>query len=890
MKNGVKGLWGRLMDPTRDFREKLFILLTLIAASTIFLAFLGDIFTGENLVEVITLGAVLLFSPMITVYTVRHKRTDLGAAIIAYEIILVVLPVAFFFGGGLAGGGILWVAFSYLYLGMLLRGYVRRIAFHLLSVITLVMYAVAYRYPELIYQHDRKMWFADSLISILLVGVTVYLMVWFQNRLFQEENTRTLEQAREIEELNRAQNRFFSSMSHEIRTPINTIIGFNEMILREEISDEVAEDAKNIQSSSRILLSLINDILDMSKMQSGKMDIVQAPYDTKKMLSDIVNMIYARAREKRLDFTVDVDPSMPTELFSDEVRLKQILINLLNNAVKYTQEGSVSLSVHCRRTSPGMALVTYSVEDTGMGIRKESIPHLFDAFRREDLEKNKYIEGTGLGLSIVKQLVDLLHGEISVNSVYTKGSTFIVAIEQEIADERMIGKFSLEKLSSGVRSEYRQSFEAPEASVLIVDDNSANLLMATKLLKATKVKIYTADSGEECLSLTAQKHFDAILMDHMMPRMDGVECMHRVREQNAGLCKDTPIIALTANAGSEIQAMYRREGFDGYLLKPVDSASLEEMLLSVLPGELVRARAGRVTGIGRDDVVREMRRKIPVMITTDSIADLPRSLVQKWKIPIMPYQLVVNGAVFDDGVEAAGDLGISFSELLTQDIQSRAPEALDYERFFAEQFSRAQHVIHITAGRHIGNGYANACEAALSFYNVKVFDSGKISAGMGLLVLYARELADAGVPDADSIIEKLEERREKLSTVFLSESTEYLLRAKRIWGWYERLSVALHLHPVLELRNSSMGVARLIPGRMDRARENYIKSMLKDPEGIDTSVLMIIYAGMKRAEMEEIRDYVISLLKFDEVYLKKASAAVAINCGPESFGLIFARK
>ena len=299
-------------------------------------------------------------------------------------------------------------------------------------------------------------------------------------------------------------------------------------------------------------------------------------------------MIWIKARQKGLDFRLHVDSSIPSMLCGDEVRIKQVLINLLNNAVKYTSEGSVTLSIRCERLTLNRVRVWYSVEDTGLGVKKENIPYIFNAFKRVDEEKNRHIEGTGLGLSIVHQLVELMGGEISVNSVYTKGSTFLVMLEQDIVDDHELGTFTLTSRAKARDGEhYKQSFEAPQAHILVVDDNDMNLKVVRKLLSETKVQIDTASSGAECLSLTQNIHYDAILMDHLMPEMDGIECLHALRTQPGGLCQDVPVIALTANAGSNNQLIYRKEGFSGYLAKPVSGALLEASVLSILPKELV---------------------------------------------------------------------------------------------------------------------------------------------------------------------------------------------------------------------------------------------------------------------------------------------------------------
>ncbi len=448
-----------------------------------------------------------------------------------------------------------------------------------------------------------------------MVGLLTCVLLLFLNRMYEEENALTQQQKKEIEELNRAENHFFSSMSHEIRTPINTIIGLNEIILREDISDEVVENAKNIQGASKLLLTLINDILDISKIKSGKMEIVNVSYETGALFSEIVNMIWIKAKEKGLEFKLQVDPSIPSMLCGDEVRIKQILINLLSNAVKYTSEGSVTLSIRCERQTFNRVRVWYAVEDTGQGVKKENIPYIFNAFRRVDEEKNRYIEGTGLGLSIVKQLVELMGGEISVNSVYTKGSKFIVMLEQDIVDEKELGTFTLASRSRVHEGEsYQQSFEAPDAHILVVDDNDMNLTVVSKLLAETKVQIDTASSGAECLKLTQNHHYDCILMDHMMPEMDGIECLHALRVQPGGLCQDVPVVALTANAGSDNQLLYRKEGFSGYLAKPVSGALLEAAVLSILPKELVRLNEEvRQSDIDKDILIFEQVKRRSIL-------------------------------------------------------------------------------------------------------------------------------------------------------------------------------------------------------------------------------------------------------------------------------------
>ncbi|MCR5788808.1 MAG: DegV family EDD domain-containing protein [Lachnospiraceae bacterium] len=881
-----------LFDPEKDFRERTFQLIVFIAIAAVFLAALGDLLSGENVVETVVLFVSCFMAVFVAAVTLKRHQVQLGGALITGGIIFVIHPVTFFFGGGLEGGSVLWISCCFLFIGLILTGRLRIIMLVLMILLTAAEFIISYFFPEVIVSgHTRELWYVDMAISAFVVGLSTYIMVWFQSKLYTVENNRTREQAKQIETLNQAQNRFFSSMSHEIRTPINTIIGLNEMILREDVSDEVAEDARNIQSASKTLLSLINDILDMSKIESGRMDILPAPYDVGKMLSELVNMIWIRAKEKNLQFTVDVDPSLPEQLYSDEVRIKQILINLLNNAIKYTEEGKVSLGVHCRKIGERKVVVTYTVEDTGMGIRKESIPHLFDAFRREDESKNRYIEGTGLGLSIVKQLVDLMGGEITVNSVYTKGSTFEVILEQEIVSDKVLGKYDPTTMHRGAqRNRYHQSFEAPEARVLIVDDDPANLMVAEKLLRETMVQITTARSGAEALDHTLEQHFDAIFMDHLMPGMDGIECLHAIREQSGGLNKETPVAALTANAGSANQALYRHEGFDGYLVKPVDAALFEDLLLSMLPQEIVQITDEGVESFASDKIVRALQRKVPLLITTDSISDLPKDLLNTLKIPVLSYKVYMEGGVFSDGLEAEGDVIIRYMGDRAITARSEAPEVSEYEEFFSRQLLNAQHVIHLVMSRHTSRGYENATEAALAFYNVRVYDSGHLSSGTGLLTLYAKKLTDSGITDAETLTRELDKKRAKIQTSFIVDSPDYLYRSGRLSRTVQKLCRAFLLHPVLRLKNGYMTVGAVIVGNTDRARSIYIRNTLRNPEEIDRSMLFITYVGMKKSEVEAIREEVLKKVPFEKVYLQKASPAVSINSGPGTFGLLFMRK
>lgn len=411
-----------------------------------------------------------------------------------------------------------------------------------------------------------------------------------------EEQNKRLQLAKEEAEkakyeaqlANEAKSGFLANMSHEIRTPINAVLGMDAMILRENTQPGIQEYALDIQSAGQGLLSLVNDILDFSKIESGKMEITPVEYELYSIINDSYNMVSMRAKEKNLKLHIQNDASIPEKLYGDEVRIRQIIVNLLTNAVKYTQEGAVIVWFGWERIDEEQMLLKISVQDTGIGIHKEDIGRLFDSFERMDEKKNRNIEGTGLGLSITKCLVELMKGNITVESEYGKGSVFRVELPQKIVSLKPLGNFS-EKYMNTVNSpqSYHESFRAPKARILVVDDVAMNLKVMVGLLKNTKMQIDTALNGLECLELVREREYHIIFLDHMMPQMDGIEVLHRMQEMSDNKNKNTPVIMLTANAIMGAKEEYLQMGFKDYLSKPIREIKLEEMILKYLPTDIV---------------------------------------------------------------------------------------------------------------------------------------------------------------------------------------------------------------------------------------------------------------------------------------------------------------
>lgn len=439
---------------------------------------------------------------------------------------------------------------------------------------------------------DRYYVVQEVVISLGIIFMSL-IVAEIVNSLITEQNHRLLDALRkekrsqqEAEAANMAKSSFLANMSHEIRTPINAILGMNEMILREEKDPAIRGYAGNIQASGNSLLSIVSDVLDISKIESGKLEIIPVDYEVNSLISDCCNMAAGRAKAKELELLVECADNVPMKLCGDETHIRQIIMNLLTNAVKYTEKGTVKLIVSGRFTDGGFVLKV-DVSDTGIGIAEENLPQLFTQFQRFDLQRNRNIEGTGLGLSIVKRLCDLMSGTITARSVMGSGSTFTVELPQKVVDSTPCGGVNL-NYSAGAEHEYHHSFEAPEAKILAVDDLPVNLLVIANLLKETRIKIDTAGSGRECLDKCSQQKYDLILMDHMMPEMDGVQTFEKLHGDKSSPNFETPVIMLTANALAGMREQYMDVGFADYVSKPVRGAKLEEAIRRNLPESLIK--------------------------------------------------------------------------------------------------------------------------------------------------------------------------------------------------------------------------------------------------------------------------------------------------------------
>ncbi len=889
IKEYIKRIKEYTYDSSISLKDRSFVIFSFVLiGELLFGAVPSGIIMHEPLSSTLsTLLGAIVFSIYVA-SAIRRKKIARAKIVVTIILVFIFLPLMFFTNGGVYSGVPVSLLLGGLYINMILDGKLQIIMNILYSAAMIVCWMIGYYNPELIIEYDRKGAFIDSILGLLIVNAVVFVLLSFHTKLYEKENRIAGEKTKELEEMNRAQNRFFSSMSHEIRTPINTVLGMNEIILRQEdASEEIRKDARNIQGAGKMLLALINDILDVSKIEAGKMDIVPVNYNVSSLLSEIVNMIWLKAEEKGLKFNVDIDPDVPETLFGDEVRIKQILINLLNNAVKYTPEGSVSLHMECEFPDSGEALLVIQISDTGMGIKPEALPHLFDTFQRVDEEKNRYIEGTGLGLSIVKQLVELMGGEISVNSVYSQGSTFMVTLKQGVSSDKKIGDLSITGNGGMSNTEkFEHSFHAPDARILIVDDNEMNLQVEKKLLAGTDMTIDLALSGQDALSLTLQNRYDVIFMDHLMPEMDGIDCYEKIRTQKGGMNVNAPIIVLTANAGGENIELYNNTGFDGYLVKPVSGSQLEEMLLMHLPSEkIIGTKTSEMTGSALNTASRYSRKK-PVLVATSTMIDLPQHVLRDLNVSVIPYTVTTDEGVFYDTVDIDSEELVRYMKDETKGVTSDPPTEDDLVAFFSSELKKAHHLIYITLTTGSSREYGRAVKAAKTFDNVTVINSETLSSGTGILVMIAARLAQQNLP-VEKIKAELEEAKQLIRCSFVIKSTDVMARRERISPFMNSILNALWLRPMLRVKKDKLGVGRFLFGSEKKCYAKYIEHAVPSNIYPDRSFVFITYAGMDEDDLLWIEEKLNERMKFEHVIFQKASAGITSNCGEGTFGILY---
>lgn len=593
-------------------------------------------------------------------------------------------PGIFFSQGGIESGMSSWFALGILFIFLLLDGVNFVVMLSLDAIVIIGCYWLSYKYSQLVHgQMLRASFFLDVVQSIFVttvaVGLIVKVQAWMQkqqdsiveekNKLLVEVTQKAKHAQREAEIANHSKSNFLANMSHEIRTPINTVLGMDEMILRETREDNTRSLAQDIRTSTESLLEIVNEILDFSRIESGKMELMADDYELCDVLHDTVTVFGLRAKEKGLYLHIHVDEKLPAMYRGDSLRLRQIINNIMSNAIKYTREGGINFSVTGHQEEDSEVL-HFEIEDTGAGIREEDLHRLFEAFERIDEKTNRNIEGTGLGMAITANLLHMMDSNLQVRSVYGQGSTFYFDLKQRVKDWTPIGHFQIkDKKNADNSKEQHFTFLAPNVHVLLVDDNAMNRKVFCKLLKHTQIQIDEVDNGFTCLEMVKKRHYDIIFLDHMMPELDGVETFSYMQSMQENRCKDTPVIVLTANAIIGAKEQYMQIGFTDYLSKPIDSHRLENLIVEQLALHNIHVEPIELSG-NNSEVYGEKNH--------EALQELPQVEGFDWEYGLLHFlnaqMLWESVEDFYNGCESA----VAELDLLYQDISG--PKGIDAYR------------------------------------------------------------------------------------------------------------------------------------------------------------------------------------------------------------------
>lgn len=873
-------------------RVRVFRLFLLIAGITDFVAILETISVVGIIFQALPL-VVLFFTIVIAfVLTAKFQMHRPAEYVVGFMMMVIVFPCMFFFSGGVHSGAQVWLIASMIYIFLMFKGRYLTVFLVLDVMVDIFVYVVAYTNPTLVMPLDSPLSeYLDSFFGVLVVGIAIGSILKFQMQIYREERGIVEKQKQQLEKMNQSKDLFFANMSKEIITPLNTVMGLNEMILRETPQGKTLEYAKGVKDASKLLLSLVKDILDVSQLEAKELELREEEYSAILLFQDITHMMEILLKDKPIEFYCDVDENIPAIMYGDAKRVLQILTNLLMNATKYTKEGYIAIHAEVTKRYQNKVILTFQVEDTGIGIRKEDVERIFDIYRFGDIKRKGREQGAGLGLTISKHLVDLMHGQILVDSIYTKGSVFTVMIEQTIVDDtpiRDVGRLYKQRLL--LPKEYKQRFEAPEARLLIVDDNQMDVDILCQLLSATRIRIDHVSTPEECLRMTMKRYYHVIMVDDLFANGGTIDIARQLKRQGNGLCRDSAMIAMVTLMTDKIEKSYVDGGFDCVMEKPIDGGALEENIIAFLPDDTVEYQSYEVLkeeGMPRRRPVERQKKR--VIVTTDCVAEIPKEYLEKYEIDMMYLYIRTPYGRFADTKEIDTDC---LGNYLTDDSSEAYADSVsieEYEEFFIKQLDVAEQVVHISMAARAGKSFSVATDAAKGLGHVHVVDCGHISCGQSLLVIYAAKMAQIGA-STEEILKGVEAMSKQVETGFIMPSANVFYRNGYTSAMVANISRVGKLHPVISMRKSALEVTSFVFGPMDYARKRYIQKRLRKSTNINTDIVFISHVGLSVGQVQMIVDEIARHVKFEHVIVQKASFSSACNAGLGTFGFAFLRK
>jgi len=610
MRTILRRMQAKFLGRHLPLRVRLFNMMGFAGIVIALISSIVSILNGEPLVSTL---ANLITAPIafaLIYYASRSGRYQICYMITIIILFLIMFPVIFFLAGAYSGAMPYFFVFAVVFTVFMLEDR-KALLFVLLELFVYIAICIhAYNYPRAIFIFaSEAARLRDIIIGFTICSIALGITLYLHFREFLEQQ-RQLEKAREDAVLaSQAKSNFLANMSHEIRTPINVILGMNEMVLRDSMSDSISTYGMSIQNAGKTLLNIINDILDVAKIETGKMELMEEQYRTADLIADLVMTGLELGNRKGLRFSVHADENLPAELVGDFLHVKQIVANFISNAVKYTERGSVALSVYQEPVPSSRGrdiLLGLSVADTGIGIKEENLNALFETFVQVNVHLHRHAEGAGLGLAIAKELTEHMGGRIYVKSSFGEGSVFTVEIPQGIGAAEPMGPLSLSGNKPPRPRE--KGFIAPQGSILVVDDHEENLQVIKALLSRTMLRVDAAASGHECLELVKTNHYHVIFIDYMMPGLDGVATRRRLQEKIEGF--SVPTVAFTANVIAGVRQMLLDAGFDAYMSKPVMWNDLKKMLLHYLPAEIVLWGENESVLPDAENLIEEMKQEL----------------------------------------------------------------------------------------------------------------------------------------------------------------------------------------------------------------------------------------------------------------------------------------